>query len=150
MLHPDHRDILSGFIAEEVECLVVGAHALASHGIVRATGDIDLWVRRPQENASRIARALRRFGAPSGSCSAEDFTAPDLVIEIGVAPSRIDILTDIDGVGFPEAWTEHVEVDIEGLSVPVIGRKHLIRNKRATGRAQDLVDAERLEEESDH
>jgi hypothetical protein len=144
-LNPDFRDILSEFDAAGVEFLVVGAYALAAHGLVRATGDIDLWVRCDAANAARIVAALRRFGAPLADVSEEDFTRPGTVVQMGVVPRRVDILTQIDAVDFDEAWPERVLVEIDCLNVPVISRELLMRNKRSTGRLKDRADARRLE-----
>jgi hypothetical protein len=144
-MNPDFSDILSAFAAVGVEFLVVGAYALAAHGLPRATGDIDLWVRNTSENASRVMAALARFGAPLGNITEDDFTTPGMVVQIGVTPRRIDVLTAIDGVEFNEAWRERIELEIDGLQVPVLSRDHLLRNKHATGRPKDLVDARRLE-----
>lgn len=146
MLNPHFRDILSAFIAEDVEFLVVGAYALAAHGVPRATGDLDLWVRRSDDNAPRVLRALEAFGAPLEDLTADDLTRPDLVFQIGLEPARIDILTDIDGVTFEEAWGKRLVTPIDGLEVPIIGRDELIRNKRTLGRTKDLADIEALEE----
>ncbi len=107
---------------------------------------MDLWICRSRENAERTWRALRRFGAPLIDLSAEDLAKPDTVYQIGVAPRRIDILTSIDGVEFSEAWGRRESMEIAEQSVPVIGRDDLIRNKRATGRPQDLVDANVLQQ----
>jgi hypothetical protein len=145
LLNPDFRDILSGFCEEKVEFLLVGAYALAVHGLPRATGDIDLWIRRSGENARRVARALVIFGAPSSDIDEKELNAPGTVLQIGVAPRRIDILTSIDGVDFDDAWTDRMEVDVEGLKVPVIGRRHLVQNKKAVGRPQDLADVAMLD-----
>jgi len=144
LLNPDYRDILSAFSEENVEYLLVGAYALAAHGHVRATGDIDLWVRASEGNAARIMNALARFGAPLHQIEAHDFEATGTVFQIGVVPRRVDILTSIDAVEFEEAWPQRQEVEVAGLKVPVIGRYHLLQNKRATGRPQDLADAARL------
>jgi hypothetical protein len=145
MLNSDFRDILSAFNAERVEYLVVGAYALAAHGLPRATGDIDLWIRRSPENAERVWRALAEFGAPLDQLSRSELTAPDIVIQIGVAPRRIDVLTSIDGVEFDQAWGDRVIVSVDGITIPVIGRRHLAETKRAAGRPQDLADVRRLE-----
>ena len=144
MLNPDYRDMLSAFANAEVDYLVIGAYAMAAHGHPRATGDIDLWVRSTSANANRVLEALSAFGAPLTAVDRNDFQTPDTVFQIGVSPRRIDILTTIEGVDFEEAWSERVAIEIEGLTVPVIGRKHLITNKRALGRQQDLADIERL------
>jgi len=144
MLNPDFREILSIFSDEGVEYLLVGAYAVSAHGIPRATGDIDLWIRPMPDNARRVWRALENFGAPLSQFSLADFEKRDQVIQIGVAPKRIDLLTSIDGVEFDSAWHDHVLTKIDNLIVPTISRHHLIANKRATARPQDLADAERL------
>ena len=140
MLNPDFHDMLSVLCDEGAEFLLVGAYALATHGLPRATGDMDIWIRRSEENAERVWRALRRFGAPLTGLTEDDLNTPNLVFQIGIAPRRIDILTSIDAVQFDEAWPDRRVVEIEGLSIGVIGRLHLIRNKRAVGRPQDLAD----------
>lgn len=145
MLNPDYKDILSAFDEEKVEYLLVGAYALAVHGLARATGDIDLWVKRSEENAGKIMRALAAFGAPLSEISKEDFMTPELVFQIGVAPRRIDLLTSLTGVAFEEAWPAREEIELEGIRIPVISRIHLIQNKRATGRPKDIADADWLE-----
>src|SRR5436853_7042411 len=104
LLNPDFHDILSAFGNTGVEFLLVGAYALAAHGLPRATGDIDLWVRCSKENAVRVLTALTRFGASVRDLTEADFTTPGMVVQIGVTPRRIDILTAIDGVEFNEAW----------------------------------------------
>lgn len=145
MLNPDFRDMLSAFSDEQVEYLVVGAYALAAHGLPRATGDIDLWVRRSEENARRVWRALTRFGVPLFDLRVEDLQTAGTVFQVGVVPRRIDILTSIDGVEFEEAAPHRKEVEIEGLLVPVIGRAHLLLNKKAMGRPKDKADVAWLE-----
>jgi len=144
MLNPDYSDMLSAFADAGVDYLVIGAYAMAAHGHPRATGDIDLWIRSTSTNANRVLEALSAFGAPLTEVDREDFQTPDTVFQIGVSPRRIDILTTIEGVDFEEAWSERVTIEIDGLTVPIIGRKHLIANKRALGRQQDLADIERL------
>lgn len=148
-MNPDFVEMLSELSAAGAEFLVVGAHALASHGLPRATGDLDIWVRADDENAPRVLEALRRFGAPLFDLSLEDLSRPGTVFQIGTAPARIDILTGLSGLSFEEAWPRRTAVRIGELSVGVIGREDLIRNKRATGRPQDLVDADRLERHRD-
>ena len=150
LLNPDYRDILSLFADEAVEYLLVGAYALAAHGHPRATGDIDLWVAPSQRNAKRVMRALSRFGAPLSDVNEADFEGPDLIFQIGLAPRRIDVMTSISGVSdFGEAWEERLEVEIDGIPVRVLSRRHLIENKKATGRLQDLADVDRLENGGD-
>lgn len=149
MLNPDFRDILSVFIEEEVEFLLVGAYALAAHGLPRATGDIDLWVHAHAENAERVCRALARFGAPMHAIGPKDFKQPDVVFQVGVVPRRIDVMTAISGVAFDAAWPSRVEVEIGGLKIPVLSRQDLIVNKRTTGRLKDLADVQWLENKGD-
>jgi hypothetical protein len=145
LLNPDFRDMLSALCEEGAEFLLVGAYALAVHGFPRATGDMDIWIRRSEENAARVWRALQRFGAPLAGLTRDDLKTPDLVFQIGVAPRRIDILTSIDGVEFDEAWSNRDAIVVERLSIAVIGRSHLIRNKKAVGRPQDVADVAWLE-----
>jgi hypothetical protein len=141
----DFRDLLAEFNAQGVEYLVVGAHALAAHGHVRATKDLDVWVRPDAENAKRVLKALRAFGAPLHDLTEADLTTPGLVFQIGVPPVRIDVLTAIDGVEFVEAWPARMLTKFADQPVAVLSREHLIKNKRASGRTQDLADVERLE-----
>jgi len=145
LLNPDFRDMLSALCDENTEFLIVGAYALAAHGLPRATGDIDIWIRCSEENTQRVWRALIRFGAPLLDITMNDLKTPGLVFQIGVVPNRIDILTSIDGVEFEEAWPHRKEIEIEGLKIGVIGRAHLLKNKKALGRPQDLADIAWLE-----
>ncbi|MCI0335363.1 MAG: hypothetical protein L0228_19315 [Planctomycetes bacterium] len=138
--------MLSALNGAGAEYLVVGAYALATYGTARATGDFDIWVRPTEDNAQRVWAALERFGAPRRKLTREDLRTPDTVFQIGVAPNRIDILTSITGVEFDEAWQHRKQTQINGISVSVIGREQLLRNKRAVGRPKDLADAAWLEE----
>ena len=146
-LHEDFRDLLVLFADAGVEFVIVGAYALALHGAPRASGDIDLFIRATPHNAGRVFAALARFGAPleAAGISAADFARPALVYQIGLPPRRIDVLTEISGVSFDEAWESRLTVDVEGRSIGFIGRAALLKNKRAAGRPQDIVDAARLE-----
>ena len=143
-MNQDFVEMLSAFGEAGVEYLVVGAHALAVHARPRATGDLDLWVRPSPENAARVLIALRRFGAPLADIEPTDFQLPDRVVQLGVVPNRIDLLTGITGVSFEQAWPRRLEVPLAGLIVPILGREDLITNKRATGRSQDRADLEAL------
>ena len=147
MLNPDFKDILSAFITEKVEFLVVGGYAMAFHGYVRATGDIDLWIGCSDANAEKVWRALKAFGAPLFDLNIEDLKTLGMVFQIGLVPSRIDVITQIDGVEFEDAWKEHKTVEIEGLKIPVIGKTQLLINKTSTGRAKDRNDALWLQDE---
>lgn len=143
-MHRDFAEMLKALAAAGVEYLVVGGYAVAGHGVPRATGDIDLWVRRTPENAARLWSALETFGAPRSRLSAASFTEPEVVYQIGLPPSRIDFLTSIDGVEFEAAWRERVACVVEGVEFPMLSLEHLIENKQATGRPQDLADVARL------
>jgi hypothetical protein len=145
LLNPDFKDILLSFIEEKVEFLVVGAYAMASLGVIRATGDLDLWVRPDVENSNRVWKALLKFGAPTGEISTKDFSSSNVVFQIGVAPCRIDILTNIDGVLFGEAWSNRKTFRVDNIDIPVIGKNDLIKNKKSTGRERDLLDVKELE-----
>ena len=149
LLNPDFQDILSAFLDEHVEFLVVGAYALATHGYPRATGDLDLWVRCSKENAQRVWRALEKFGAPLSDLTVKDLEAPVIIFQIGLAPRRIDIMTSIEGVNFDEAWPHRIDVELGRLKIPIIGRSHLIQSKKTSGRPQDLADLAWLESNSD-
>jgi hypothetical protein len=144
-MNPDFVDLLREFIAAEVRFLVVGAYALALHGRPRATGDLDIWVDPTPANASRVMRALAAFGAPLAEISADDFARPGIAYQIGVPPGRIDILTDLTGLTFAEAWVDRLRRPFGDVDVDFIGRASFIRNKRATGRPKDLGDIEGME-----
>ena len=140
----DFVEMLSALDAAGAEFLVVGAHALAAHGVPRATGDLDIWVRGTPENAARVLAALRDFGAPLFDLSPEDLVRPETVFQIGVVPVRVDLLTSISGVDFEEAWAGRICATVDGVTFGVLGLEELIRNKRATGRPKDLLDVEAL------
>ena len=140
MLNPDFKDMLSSLKDEGVDFLVVGAYALAAHGFPRATGDLDIWVRNDPENAQSIMRALSKFGAPARELSVEDFTSKDLIVQFGVEPCRIDLLTGITGVEFEEAWRNRVSIKIDNLEIFILSKKDLLTNKVATGRDKDQGD----------
>lgn len=145
MLNPDFAEMLDVLSAEGVEHLVVGAYALAAHGLPRATGDFDVWVRPTPDNAARVLNALRRFGAPLFDLTSEDLTRPGTVFQLGVPPRRIDIMTSIDGVEFDDAWKSRVTCHLGDAEVAVLGREDLVRNKRAAARPKDIVDLRILE-----
>lgn len=144
MLNEDFKDILLSLLEEKVEFLLIGAYALAAYGYPRATKDIDIWLHAGEQNAPRILSALRRFGAPLEQTTAGDFLQEGTVLQIGVAPRRIDLTTKIDGVRFEDAYARKMMVDIEGMRLPVISKEDLVANKLASGRPQDLVDVEFL------
>jgi len=143
----DFRELLTALRTTEVRFLIVGAHALAAHGVPRFTGDLDIWVEPTLENAARAWRALLNFGAPLPSLgiAESDFTVRDQVIQLGIPPFRIDILTTISGVEFDSAWQDSIEGTLFDVPVRFIGRESFVRNKRASGRPKDLEDIRSLE-----
>lgn len=148
MLNPDFKDMLSSLKGAGVDFIVVGAFALASHGRLRATGDIDIFLRNTPNNAMRVMAALQNFGARLDAISAADFTYADTVVQIGVEPRRIDLMTQIDGVSFDNAWKNKVSVTIGDLEVFVLSKTDLLTNKRSTNRDKDRGDIAWLIEHS--
>jgi len=145
-LNPDFLDFLRCLIEADARFLVVGAHAMAVHGVPRATGDIDIWVGTDPDNASRVWGAILRFGVPAADLgiSRADLETADKVIQIGLPPRRIDLLTSVSGLDFEPAWTNRTAYSAEGIDVPILSRADLVRNKRASGRPKDLVDLDEL------
>ena len=145
-LPEDWRAFIESLNSNGVEYVVVGAVALALHGIPRYTGDLDVFVRNSAENAKRLESALADFGMGSLGLRAADFVDSYRVIQLGVAPARIDILTSLTGVSFDQAWANRVQAVVGATRVNFIGREELIRNKRTTGRSQDRADLDALSE----
>ena len=145
MVNRDYKDLFAAFNAHGVEFLIVGAYALAVHGHVRATKDLDVWIRPSSENARRVLRALTAFGAPTEGLSEHELAQPGMIIQLGYPPVRIDVVTSIEGVVFDNAWEERVDASYGDQNVFVISRRHLVASKRAAGRLQDLADLEALE-----
>lgn len=138
----DFLDMLRALVDSRVEFIVVGAHAMAVHGVPRSTGDLDLLVHPTPENAQRVIEALETFGAPTEAHGVrrEDFQAPGNVYQVGLPPRRIDLMTGLTGVNFEQAWASRVTLEIEGMQIAFLGIEALRRNKRETGRDKDLVD----------
>ncbi len=144
-MNQDFIDLLRAFNAADVRFLVVGAYALALHGRPRATGDLDIWIDATADNAGRVMRALAAFGAPVAEISASDFASEGVVYQIGVPPGRVDILTQLTGLTFAEAWAGRIRRPFGDVDVDFIGRAAFLRNKRAIGRPKDLGDIEGME-----
>lgn len=144
MLNKDFKEMLQILVEEKVDFLLVGAYAMASYGYIRATGDMDIWVKAEKLNSEKLFLALKKFGAPLQNIKAVDFTDKNLIFQIGVAPLRIDIITSIDGVTYDEAILDKKEIDIEGLKIPILSLKNLIINKSSTGREKDKLDVKIL------
>jgi len=143
-IQPDFRDLLALLNAHNVEYLVVGGYALAFHGAPRATGDLDILVKPDPENAQRLVDALAEFGFASLGLTVEDFTKPEQVVQMGVPPIRVDLITSLTGVSWEEAVCGRAAGTYGDLPVHYIGRDQFVANKRATGRQKDLADIEAL------
>ena len=143
-MNPDFLDLLRAFTDADVRFMIVGAYALAVHGRPRATGDLDVWIDATPQNAPRVVQALTAFGAPAAEITEGDFARPGVVYQIGVPPGRIDILTELTGLTFAEAWPARLRRPFGELEVDFIDRDSFLRNKRATGRLKDLSDIEGL------
>ncbi len=146
-VQPDFRELLALFNEQKVEYIVVGAYALAYHGAPRFTGDIDIYVHPSPDNAARIIQALELFGFGSLGLKATDFQNPDQVVQLGVPPVRIDLITSITGVSWEEATAGKVSGAYGDVQAYYLGRDEYAKNKRATGRKKDLADLEALGEE---
>ena len=143
-LEKDLREFIELLNALDVRYMVVGAFALAYHGHPRYTGDIDLFIERSAENADRVIQVIQKFGFGDLDLSVDDFLQEDQVIQLGISPNRIDLLTFLSGISFQEAWATREHGEIDGLNVPFISKEMLKRNKAASGRMQDLADLENL------
>jgi Aminoglycoside-2''-adenylyltransferase len=140
----DFRELLELFTTHNVEYMIVGGYALAFHGAPRYTGDLDIFIRPDAINARRILRALEEFGFESVGFTAADFEKPDTVIQLGVPPVRVDIITSLTGISWETAFANRVQGRYGNVPVQYIGREQFIRNKRSIGRLKDLADIEAI------
>jgi len=145
VLNQDFKEFIQSLNDNGVRYLVVGGYAVAQHGHPRYTKDIDVWIEMTKENAVKVVKALEQFGFASLGLKEGDFLEADQIIQLGYPPSRIDILTTLPGVEFGECYPSRVNVKMDGVSVNFIDLENLRKNKRATGRHQDLADLENLE-----
>jgi hypothetical protein len=143
----DFKDLFALFNEENVEYLVVGAHAVIYYSEPRYTKDLDIWINPSHENALKAMAALTKFGAPLADVSEKDFTDPKMIFQIGIAPNRIDILMGIAGVEFRSAAQRKTLSSYDGIEIPIISKQDLILSKKAIGRPQDKLDVDRLEQE---
>jgi len=143
-INSDFSDLLRLLDANHVRYLVVGGYAVVQYAEPRYTKDLDVWIRADADNAKAVFRALREFGAPLGGLTESDFASEGYFYQMGVPPVRVDILMGIPGVNFDEAWQRRFEADFDGLTVSFISKQDLIQSKLASGRPQDLIDAESL------
>ena len=143
---PDFKELLELFSAHGVEYLIIGGYALAFHGAPRYTGDIDLLVKPDLDNAQKVMNALHEFGFGAVGLSVDDFAEPEQIIQLGVPPVRVDIVTSITGVSWEQAEANRVSGRYGGVPTFYIGREDFIKNKKASGRHKDLADIEALGE----
>lgn len=144
----DFRDLFAALNDAGAEYLLVGGYAFAYHASPRFTKDLDVWVRPSKQNAALVFKALDAFGAPLHALTEADLATEGIVFQMGVPPSRIDVLTAIDGVDFDDAWSAKIESEYGDQKLHVISREHLLQNKKASGRPQDLLDVKALESDS--
>ncbi len=149
LVNSDFKELLSLFNDNHVKYLVIGGYAVIKYAEPRYTKDLDLWVKADEANAVAVFTALRMFGAPLANLTADDFAHEGYFYQMGVPPVRVDILMSIPGLFFDEAWSRRVEVDFEGIMVPFISKQDLIVSKRASGRPEDLRDADLLSQVED-
>ena len=145
MLNQDFKEFVESLNDNQVRYLVVGGYAVALHGYPRYTKDLDVWIEISAENASRMVKALEQFGFASLGLKESDFLAPDQIIQLGYAPNRIDLISTMPGVEFDVCYASRVQIDIDGVQLDFIDLENLKKNKKATGRLQDLADLEQLE-----
>jgi hypothetical protein len=145
MLNPDFKEFIQLLNANQVKYLIIGGYAVAIHGHPRYTKDIDIWVEMSSENTNKLMTALDQFGFGSIGLSAQDFQAPDQIIQLGYPPNRIDLITTPDGIDFETCYRSKIEIIIDNIPVQFIDLENLKKNKKASGRLQDLADLENLE-----
>ena len=144
-LNQDFKEFIQSLNDNRVRYLVIGGYAVALHGHPRYTKDLDVWIEMKPDNAAKIVKALEQFGLASLGLKAEDFLVPDQIVQLGYPPNRIDVLTTLPGVEFERCYASRVQVEIGGVAVNFIDLENLKKNKKATGRTQDLADLENLE-----
>lgn len=145
MLNKDFREFIVSLNSNNVRYLVLGGYAIAFHGHPRYTKDLDIWLELSEENAANVMQALDDFGFSGLGISDEDLLTSGMVVQLGYPPNRIDLINSPDGVDFNECYPARTEIDIDGLTIPVIDLENLKKNKKASGRLQDLADLEKLE-----
>ena len=143
-MNSDFSDLLVALNEESVEYLIVGGYAVIKYTEPRFTKDIDIWVNATPENAERVIRALSKFGAPLSGVGPDDFTDPDVFFQIGVSPTRIDVIVGIDGLEFADCWTRRETATWDDIEAKFISIHDLIKNKEKVGRPQDRIDVENL------
>jgi hypothetical protein len=144
-LAPDFNEFIGSLSAHGVEFLIVGAYALAIHGAPRFTGDLDIFIRPARENAEKLLEAVRAFGFPVQELTPEALLDPRRMLQMGIEPVQIHVMTAISGVTWDAAWREHIVATVGNHQAPVIGRDAFLANKRAAGRPKDLADIDAID-----
>ncbi|QQR60059.1 MAG: hypothetical protein IPG59_11430 [Candidatus Melainabacteria bacterium] len=142
-LHPDFKELLKLLNAHNVEYLLVGGYAVGSYGYVRATADLDIWVNCTKENSIKLVNALEEFGFGDNVNEAM-FRKDNNIVRMGLPPFRIEIMTSVSGVSFTECYERRNDLELEGLTINIIGLEDLKKNKLASARHKDLNDLEYL------
>ena len=143
-LTKDLREFIALLNDHDVEYVLIGGWAFGYHAVPRYTGDFDFFLRCDRDNARRIMKVLQEFGMGEMPGFEKDFLQPGTIIQFGMSPNRIDILTEIDGVSFEEVWDTRVTGLVDDVEVPLISRESLIKNKIASARPKDLADVDAL------
>lgn len=146
MLNKDFREFIELLNSNKVKYLLIGGYAIALHGHPRYTKDLDIWLEMSEENADVMIEVLKDFGFGNMDVSREDFLQEGMVVQLGFPPNRIDLINSPDGVNFAECFESKIEIEIDGLKISVIDLENLKKNKKASGRLQDLADLEKLSE----
>jgi predicted nucleotidyltransferase len=144
IFHPDFSEFVALLNDHNIEYLIVSGYAVSFHGYVRATGDIDIWIKPSESNAERIIEVLHKFGFGSFNLTVNDFMKADNVIQLGYEPVRIDLMTGVSGLTFDDCYTRKIRTEIAGLEMNYISLSDLKINKAATARRQDLLDLDNL------
>lgn len=138
-------DLLTILLESNVEFLLIGAHAVMVYTKPRFTKDMDIWINPKPENAKKVYKALKLFGAPLRNVVEEDFSRPEIIYQMGGGSDRIDICTLVDGLEFDDAYKNRNFLNYGSLKVPILSREDLIKNKKASGRPQDILDLQKLQ-----
>ncbi|MDQ3633354.1 MAG: hypothetical protein M3405_02435 [Acidobacteriota bacterium] len=146
MLNKDFREFIELLNLNKVKYLILGGYAIAFHGHPRYTKNLDVWLEMSEENASNVLKALEDFGFGDLEVSKEDFLQKEMVVQLGYPPNRIDLINSPDGVDFDECYKSKIEIEIDEVKISVIDLENLKKNKKASGRLQDLADLEKLSE----
>ena len=144
MLSRDYEELFKILNAHKIKYLVVGAHAVIFYTEPRFTKDLDLWIPYDLNQPEKVHEALKKFGAPLRQISPQDFSDKKMILQIGVAPIRVDILMDVEGVSSQEAWKNRVKSHYGRARIWLLEKKDLIETKKKAGRPQDQLDLKKL------